>query len=93
MTIQLRMSKNEYIKYVNALRQHFTIRIEVSHKGASLLDHEYTAATLKNYLYKTLSVSGWCMQDSVGYNGLHYVWFMHSADALAFALIFNGKVV
>lgn len=80
-----------YAQYVNHLREKFTIRIEV--KGEFWPTN--TPPIFKDielYLNK-LEKHNYHMQAHTGYIGLHYVWFMHKEDALAFMLKFNGKVV
>jgi hypothetical protein len=80
-----------YAHYVDHLREQFTIRIEV--KGKFVPDTRYQLLKDIELYLNRLEKDNYTMQAHTGYVGLHYVWFMHKEDALAFMLKFNGKVV
>ena len=90
--------KDSYVNYVNSLRAHFTIRVEVKreiNQSVSTLKAEHTAIRneLKAFLSEILNIENYHIQEDSGYHGWFYTWFMDKEDALAFALKFGGKVV
>lgn len=94
----LPVKKDSYVSYVDSLRAHFTIRIEV--KGDIDRDMDQLRIThasmrdkLEKYLLEHVNKNNYHMQRDSGYHGLVYTWFMDKEDALAFALKFGGKVV
>jgi len=80
-----------YARYVDGLREQFTIRIEVRGVFTPSLNAQILA-DIESFLNK-LEKCNYAVQTQSGYVGLHYVWFMRKEDALAFMLKFNGKVV
>lgn len=79
----------DYIKYVDKLRNKFSIRIQVRHEHP---DRKKFEDLLESYLLERLDPADWCMQAS-SVNSFYFVWFSNKEDALAFRLTWNGTVV
>ena len=89
----LSIKKINYASYVDSLRAHFIIRIEVfdSEVCGDKIRLQILKDKLERYLTDNVGKEKYHIQYNKGYVGLLYTWFMDKEDAVAFALTFNGK--
>ena len=78
-----------FATHVDMMRKRFTIRIETRERSELSDDRK----EISDYLGSRLKNGTWELQPFSGYTGLHYTWFLHKEDALAFMFVFDGKVV
>ena len=95
--MNIERNRQDYITHVDKLRKVYTIRVEIRPDNVSI---EKTYLMLKNYLDTYTEKYTWEIQYKYGYlphyrdiSDVIYCWFMHTDDALAFMLKFNGKII
>lgn len=91
-------SNDGFVAYVDSLREKFAIRVEVDDRKSvlstitGLKEPPDLDKALRAYLEAQLPKGEYEIQQNNS-SSLHYVWFMHKDDALAFMLKWHGRIV